>query len=118
MIWLLIGVISIFWDPGMGYILPLISLYTLGYFWKRNHPALAFLVYFLHHVTALNTGFMELSLMISAFLITEIDSLFINNIIPYGILSIATVFIVVLNYGVVAGIITSFAAIVIYFWRG
>jgi len=118
MIWLILGVLSIFWDPGMGHIFPMLSLYTVGYFWKRTHPGIMFMILLLHHIASLNSGFLELSLMIIVFLITEIDSFFINKIIPYTILSASVVVVMFLGYGITAGITATIASFVVYLWRG
>ena len=118
MIWLIFGVLSIFWDPGMGYIFPLLSLYILGYFWNRTHPIAMFIILLLHHIASLNSGFMELSLMIAIFLITEIDSLFIKKVIPYVILSVFIAAVMYFSYGITAGITTIVASFIVYLWRG
>ncbi len=117
MIWLLIGVASIFWDPGMGEILPLLPIALLGLYWNRENPVLVGLVLYFHHVLSLNTGLGELLMLVLLIIFTEIDKLFLTPIIPFAIFSGILSLLIFFQYGVVAFGVVAVVSLLMIFWR-
>ena len=117
MIWIITGIASLFWDPGMGEVFPLLPIATLGFFWKRINPLAIAVLFYLHHALSLNTGLTELLLLILLFLFTEIDKQFLTPTIPFIILSAFVTALTFFEYGTLACGIVGAIAIVIFLWR-
>ncbi len=117
MIWIAVGVLSIFWDPYLDVYLPLIPVYILGTYWTRSSPFLTLSILYLHHLLHGENWFYELSLLVSLMLTTSIDEYFYDERIPYIILSGITFVIVLVFVSPIAAVLTAAEALIVYSLR-
>ena len=102
MIWLSLGVVSIFWDKPMGGYIPLITTMLFGAFWSPVNPVLVLIVLYFHHLLGNGSGVFEI-LSITILATTKLVSdLFYNRTFLYILYASSIMILVFVNFGTIA----------------
>ncbi len=86
MIWTSIGIVSVFWDPALWWLFPLIPVYVLGSLKSRGSPIVMAVVLYLHHVMFGNSGLYELFALFSFVIISSFSDQ-MDHLASFSILS-------------------------------
>jgi hypothetical protein len=114
MIWIVLGILSIFWDPVLGEYVPILPLYIFGAFWKRHSIIIAAIILYLHHVTLSSSGVEEILLFSLLITATSLDEI-LDLVVSYISLSSAVSIIFLISFGLIDGIIYAVFSVVVYF---
>ncbi len=113
MIWIALGIVSIFWDKPMGEYIPLITITLFGAFWNPVNPLLLLIILYFHHLLGIGSGVFEiLSFTILAITILVSD-LFYNKTFLYILYVSSIVLIILVNFGTIAAVVSAIEALII-----
>ena len=112
------GVVSIFWDSSLGAYVPLLSLFLMEAFWRKDWILFSAVVLYLHHVFSLNSGIPETLLLVNLVIFNSIKDLFTVPVVPFTIYSSIMALITFFTYGpysLISFFVFFFLSLV---WRG
>ena len=113
MIWIALGIVSVFWDKPMGEYLPLISTMLFGAFWIPIHPVLILAILYFHYLLGVGSGAFEiLSISILA-VVMMIEDLFYSKTFLYILYALSVSSLILMNYGTFSAAISLIEALLV-----
>ncbi len=113
MIWLAFGIVSVFWDRPMGEYIPLITVALFGAFWSSINPIFLFIILYFHHLLGIGNGVFEI-LSFSILAVTVlISDLFYDRNFLYILYASSLIFLIFVNFGIIATIASLIEALII-----
>ncbi len=114
MIWIVLGIISIFWDKPMGEYIPLIAAMLFGAFWSPIHPLLILVILYLHYLLGSGNGIFEILSMAILATVMMIEDLFYSKTFLYILYISSITLLVLMNFGIFASILALAEAFLIF----
>lgn len=113
MMWTSIGVVSIFWDPALWWLFPLLPIYVLGSLKSGGSFIVMTVVLYLHHVMFGNSGLYEL-LVLSSFVTVSSFSDQMDYVASFSILGASLFALSWIFFGFKSATVVLIEAVIVY----